>query len=147
MTLKPLKPQKVFKARKGAHDDYYLLDRRSVPADSGNSVSDAICGKHTVSRLPDPFYAQRCLDQDNHRNSPGFLHPDRDRNSGRNDDLYSQRCMFWIFTVISSLLWGSMIGVLLKGVTHDLVWCAFFGVVVGVISFVFHMAARLRFYG
>lgn len=61
--------------------------------------------------------------------------------------LYSQRCMFWIFTVMSSLLWGSMIGVLLKGVTHDLIWCVFFGVVVGVISFVFHMAVRLRYYG
>ena len=61
--------------------------------------------------------------------------------------LYSQSCMFWIFTIMSSLLWGSMIGVLLKGVTHDLVWCVFFGVVVGVISFVFHMTARLRFYG
>ena len=61
--------------------------------------------------------------------------------------LYSQRCMFWIFTITSSLLWGSMIGVLLKGVTPDLIWCVFFGVVVGVISFVFHMAARLRYYG
>ena len=61
--------------------------------------------------------------------------------------LYFQRCMFWIFTIMSSLLWGSMIGVLLKGVTHDLIWCVFFGVVVGVISFVFHMAARLRYYG
>ena len=86
MTLKLLKLQKVFKARKGAHDGYYLPDRRSVPADSGNSVSDAICGKHTVSRLPDPFCFQRCLDQDSYRHSFDFLHPDRDRSSGRNDD-------------------------------------------------------------
>ena len=61
--------------------------------------------------------------------------------------LYSQRYLFWILTVISSLLWGSMIGVLLKGMTHDLIWCTFLGVVVGAISLVFHMAARLRYYG
>ena len=59
--------------------------------------------------------------------------------------LYSQRCMFWIFTATSSLLWGSMISVLLHGIM-DISWCAFLGVIVGGITLLFHMAVRSKYY-
>ena len=59
--------------------------------------------------------------------------------------LYSQRCMFWIFTATSSLLWGSMISVLLHGIM-DKIWCAFLGVIVGGITLLFHMAVRSKYY-
>ena len=59
--------------------------------------------------------------------------------------LYSQRCMFWIFTATSSLLWGSMISVLLHGIM-DIIWCAFLGVIVGGITLLFHMAVRSKYY-
>ncbi len=61
--------------------------------------------------------------------------------------LYSQHCLFWIITVTSSMLWGSMIGVLLHGITKDLAWDVFLGMIVSVITLAFHLAARERYYG
>ena len=59
--------------------------------------------------------------------------------------LYSQRCLFWVFTAMSSMLWGSMIGVLLQGITGG-VWSTFLGATVGFVTLLFHMAARGRYY-
>ena len=59
--------------------------------------------------------------------------------------LYSQRCLFWVFTAMSSMLWGSMIGVLLQGITGG-VWSTFLGETVGLATLLFHMTARGRYY-
>ena len=59
--------------------------------------------------------------------------------------LYSQRCLFWMFTAMSSMLWGSMTGVLLHGIAGR-IWSTFLGAAVGVITLIFHMAARGRYY-
>ena len=59
--------------------------------------------------------------------------------------LYSQRCLFWVFTTMSSMLWGSMIGVLLQGITGG-VWRTFLVATVGLTTLIFHMAARGRYY-
>ena len=59
--------------------------------------------------------------------------------------LYSQRYLFWVFTAMSSMLWGSMIGVLLQGITGG-VWSTFLGATVGVVTLLFHMAVRGRYY-
>lgn len=59
--------------------------------------------------------------------------------------LYSQRCLFWVFTAMSSMLWGSMIGVLLQGITGG-VWSTFLGATVGLATLLFHMTARGRYY-
>ena len=60
--------------------------------------------------------------------------------------LYTRRCMFWIFTVTSSVLWGSMIGVLLHGIT-DGTWCVFLGMSVGIITLLFHIGVHARYDG
>lgn len=36
--------------------------------------------------------------------------------------LYSRRWMFWIFTAVSSMLYGCMIGTLLNDITNDCIW-------------------------
>jgi hypothetical protein len=59
---------------------------------------------------------------------------------------YTRRCMFWIFTVTSSVLWGSMIGVLLHGIT-DGTWCVFLGMSVGIITLLFHIGVHARYDG
>ena len=59
---------------------------------------------------------------------------------------YTRRCMFWIFTVTSSVLWGSMIGVLLHGIT-DGTWCVFLGMSVGIITLLFHIGVHARYNG
>ena len=59
--------------------------------------------------------------------------------------LYTQRHVFWIFTVISTIMWGSMIGYLLHDITNDWIWGIFIGMAVGVAAMVFHIAARLRY--
>ena len=59
--------------------------------------------------------------------------------------LYSQRCLFWVFTAMSSMLWGSMTGVLLHGIAGR-IWSTFLGAAVGVITLIFHMDARGRYY-
>lgn len=61
--------------------------------------------------------------------------------------LYTQRHMFWIFTVMSSVVWGSMIGYLLHDVMNDWIWAIFIGIIVGAAAMVFHMLARLRYFG
>ena len=61
--------------------------------------------------------------------------------------LYSQRCLFWIFTAASSLLWGYMVIYILHDITDDWIWGIFLGLAVGGITLAFHMAARARYYG
>lgn len=61
--------------------------------------------------------------------------------------LYIQRHMFWIFTVTSTVVWGSMIGYLLHDITNDWIWGIFIGMVVGGAALAFHMTARLRYFG
>lgn len=61
--------------------------------------------------------------------------------------LYSQRCMFWIFTAASSLLWSYMVSYILHDITNDWIWGIFLGLATGGITLAFHMAARVRYYG
>ena len=61
--------------------------------------------------------------------------------------LYSQRCMFWIFTAVSSMLWGYMVSYILHDITNDWIWGIFLGLAAGTISMVFHVGARARYYG
>lgn len=61
--------------------------------------------------------------------------------------LYSRRWMFWIFTAMSSMLCGCMIGTLLNDITNDCIWGIFIGLTVGVTTLVFHVGARVRYYG
>ncbi len=61
--------------------------------------------------------------------------------------LYSRRWMFWIFTAVSSMLYGAMIGTLLNDVTNDCIWGIFIGLAAGAITLVFHLGARARYYG
>lgn len=50
-----------------------------------------------------------------------------------------------IFTVISSMLWGSMIGILLHAIL-DGVWSVFLGGAVGMLTLALHMAVHARDY-
>ena len=61
--------------------------------------------------------------------------------------LYSQRYLFWIFTAVSSLLWGYMVGYILHDITNDWIWGIFLGLAAGGLTLAFHMAARARYYG
>lgn len=61
--------------------------------------------------------------------------------------LYSRRWMFWTFTAVSSMLYGCMIGTLLNDITNDCIWGIFIGLMVGVITLVLHVGARVRYYG
>ena len=61
--------------------------------------------------------------------------------------LYSQRCMFWIFTAVSSMLWGYMVSYILHDITGDWIWGIFLGMAAGIVSMVFHVGARARYYG
>ena len=56
--------------------------------------------------------------------------------------LYTQRHVFWIFTVMSSVVWGSMIGHLLHDITNDWIWGIFIGMVVGAVAIFFHIASH-----
>lgn len=59
--------------------------------------------------------------------------------------LYTQRHMFWIFTVMSTVIWGSIIGYLIHDITNDWIWGIFIGMVMGGAALAFHMSARLLF--
>ena len=61
--------------------------------------------------------------------------------------LYSQRCMFWIFTAVFSMLWGYMVSYILHDITNDWIWGIFLGLAAGAVSMVFHVGARARYYG
>ena len=61
--------------------------------------------------------------------------------------IYSQHCMFWIFTVVSSMLWGYMVSYILHDITNDWIWGTFLGLAAGTISMVLHVGARARYYG
>ena len=61
--------------------------------------------------------------------------------------LYSQQSMFWLFTAVSSMLWGYMVSYILHDITNDWIWGIFFGLVAGTVSVVFHVGARARYYG
>ena len=61
--------------------------------------------------------------------------------------LYSQRCIFWIFAAVSSMLWGYMVSYILHDITNDWIWGTFLGFAAGGITLAFHMAARTRYYG
>ena len=61
--------------------------------------------------------------------------------------LYSRRWMFWIFTAVSSMLYGCMIGTLLNDITNDCIWGIFIGLTVSIITLAFHVGARVRYYG
>ena len=56
--------------------------------------------------------------------------------------LYTQRHVFWLFTVMSSVVWGSMIGHLLHDITNDWIWGIFIGMVVGAAAIFFHIASH-----
>ena len=60
---------------------------------------------------------------------------------------YSQRCLFWIFTAASSMLWSYMVSYILHDITNDWIWGIFLGLAAGGITLAFHMAARARYYG
>ena len=55
--------------------------------------------------------------------------------------------MFWIFTAVSSTLWGYMVSYILHDITNDWIWGIFLGLAAGTISMVFHVGARARYYG
>ena len=61
--------------------------------------------------------------------------------------LYSQHCLFWIFTAVSSLLWGYMVSYILHDITNDWIWGIFLGFAASVITLAYHMAAWARYYG
>ena len=61
--------------------------------------------------------------------------------------LYTQKYMFWIFTVLSGTIWGLAIGYLLHDITNDWIWGIFIGVVVSIIVWMLHLYARMRVCG
>ena len=58
--------------------------------------------------------------------------------------LYTQKYMFWIFTVLSGTIWGLAIGYLLRDITDDLIWGIFTGIVSSMIVLGLHLYARSR---
>ena len=61
--------------------------------------------------------------------------------------LYLQQCIFWIFTAISSMMYGAMFGTLINDVTNDCIWGIFIGLAAGVVTLLFHMGVRAKYYG
>ena len=61
--------------------------------------------------------------------------------------LYTQQYIFWIFTAISSMMYGAMIGTIINEITNDCIWGIFIGLVTGIVTLLFHMGVRVKYYG
>ena len=61
--------------------------------------------------------------------------------------LYVQRYVFWIFTAISTTVWGSMTGYLIHDITDDWLWGIFAGGVACAAVLLLHLHARIRVCG
>ena len=61
--------------------------------------------------------------------------------------LYTQQYIFWIFTVISSMMYGAMLGTIITDITNDCIWGIFVGLVTGIVTLLFHMGVRVKYYG
>lgn len=61
--------------------------------------------------------------------------------------LYMQCYLFWIFTSISTFMWGYMSALLLHDITNDWIWGIFLGMVAGAIVLMLHMYVRYTITG